>query len=170
MLGRKKVMIVCLLLTYAIIAPVFAYLYFYATEPKYVAAGIILRTYDTPTMQLGFYWDETCTQPVSTFDFGNMTYPNQDTQLYKTIYIRNEGSVWNDIYWNSTLGSVTTQIGECWTRSNDWWGSWIWANNVNGTRIQPNEVLRTGYGVGIPPYATIGTYNWTLTIWGETYY
>jgi hypothetical protein len=166
MLGRRKVMIVSLLLTYAIIVPVFAYLYFYATEPKYVATGIILRTYDTPTMQLGFYWDSVCQQPITSFDFGNITYPNQETVLSKEFYIRNEGSVWIELRENSTLGTVTTSITQYW----GYHDGWYWRLNLNGTRIDAGGVLIVRYHIRIPAYTTVGTFNWTLTVWGETYY
>jgi hypothetical protein len=169
MLGRKKAVIVSLLLAYAIAVPVFAYVYFYRTEATFTA-GIILRTYDTPTMKLGFYWDETCTQNVTSFDFGNITHPNQVTILWKRLFIRNEGTVWNDYYWNSTLSSFTTEIAEYWCY--DYGYDYpLWDRNpTNGTRIQPNQVFRIWYGIMIPAYATIGTYNWTLTVWGENYY
>jgi len=171
MLGRKKVVILSLLLVYAIIVPVFAYIYFYATEPKYVAGGIILRTYDTPTMKLGFYGDEGCTQPIATVDCGNMTHPAQETIIWRRIFIRNEGSVWNDIYWNSTLASVNPQIEECWS---SWYAAspppdWNYSQ-WNGSRRNPGTILSTWYGIKIPAYAAVGTFNWTLTVWGENYY
>jgi len=158
-----------ILLVYTIVVPVFAYMYFYRTEPEPVAAGIVLTVYPTPNMTIGLYWDSACTQPVTTIDYGEMIHPNQERIIWKEIYIRNEGDVWNDIYWNSTLSSVTTEITE-------WWGSkeysdWGWGRlPINGTRIEPGQVRRTIYGIRLPAYATVGTYNWTLTVWGENYY
>ena len=167
MLGRKKAVIISLILAYTIAVPVFAYLYFYRTE-NYIAAGIILRTYDTPTMKLGIYWDAECTQPATTIDYGNMTHPNQYTEIQKTFWIKNEGDNWNDIRWNSTLTSITTEITDLW---NHWeggsWGHWF---PLNGTRLESGQVLQCVYSVFIQAYATVGTYNWTLTVWGENYY
>jgi len=152
-----------MLLVYTIAVPVFAYMYFYRTEPEPVAAGIVLTVYPTPNMTIGLYWDSACTQPVTTIDYGEMIHPNQETVIWKHIYIRNEGNVWNDIYWNSTLGSVTSEITEWWTGRPLYWGSY----SLNGTRIEPGEVRDTAYGIRIPAYATPGTYNWTITVWGE---
>jgi hypothetical protein len=164
---RKKIVIAGLLLAYAIIVPVFAYVYFYRTETA-LAAGIELRTYDTPTMKLGFYSDAGCTQPITTIDYGNMTHPAQETIIWRMIFIRNEGSVWNDIYWNSTLASVNPQIEECWSGTYNLppWNAFRW----NGSRIDPGYVYWTFYGIKIPAYAAVGTFNWTLTVWGENYY
>ena len=67
MLGKKKIVILSLLLVYAIVVPVFAYEYFNRTEPTSVTAGIVVLT---PTLQLKFYWDGGCTQPLTPFDFG----------------------------------------------------------------------------------------------------
>lgn len=172
---KKRVLWFSLLLLYTIAVPVFAYMYFYMTDLTVFGAGVNLEVYPTPTMQLGFYWDEACTQNVTTFDFGNMTHPQATTILWKIIYIRNEGSVWNDIYWNSTLNSATDQITEVWSKTWhwDWWSeTWyiIWDPSFNGTRLQPNQVIKTGYGISIPPYSPAGTFNWTLTVWGENYY
>lgn len=156
-----------MLLAYAIIVPVFAYIYFYRTETAF-AAGIALRTYDTPTMKLGFYWDAACTQNVTSFDFGNITHPAQETILWTAIiWIRNEGSVWNNIYWNSTLASVNTQITESWPHTNCFWNGY---QQLNGTGLNPGDKLWAWYGIMIPAYAAVGTFNWTLTVWGENYY
>lgn len=152
---------------YAIAVPVFAYMYFYRTDNIYVSAGVVLQSYPTPTMQLGFYWDEACTQPIASFDFGQMIHPNQEIPIWKRIYIRNEGDVWHEIHWNSTLSSVTGEI-------NEWWSAYYWfptwGDPLDGIRLDPGVVQSTWYGIKIPAYATVGTYNWTLTVWGEHYY
>jgi hypothetical protein len=167
MIGRRKLILISLVLVYAIAVPVFAYMYFYRTELNYIAAGIVLRTYDTPTMKLGFYWDSGCTQTVTGFDFGNITHPNQQTTLWAYLYVRNEGTVWNDCYWNSTLSSVTSEIAEGWEYMDPWHNF----RPFNGTRIQPGpEVLMLRYGIALPAYATAGTYNWTVAVWGQHYY
>jgi len=166
MLGKKKIVIISLLLAYAIVVPVFAYMYFYRTEPEYVAAGVVLRTYPDPTMQIGLYRDSDCTQPVTAIDYGEMIHPNQVAILWTRIYIKNEGDIWNEIYWNSTLSDATTEIAEWYDKYGSNWGN----IPLNGTRIEPGQVRETWYGIKIPAYATVGTYNWTLTLWGENYY
>ena len=167
---KKKIVLISVLLAYAIVVPVFAYLYFYTSEPKYMATGIILRNYQTPTMKLGFYWDPECTQNVTTFDFGNMTHPNQDLVLWKTIYIRNEGDVWHNICYNSTLlfhYPTTTELANDWTYIVPNWGA---GPDINNTRIEPGAVVLTYYKIFVPHYYSAGTYNWTLTAWGEHWY
>jgi hypothetical protein len=115
-------------------------------------------------MKLGIYSDSGCTQPLTSIDFGNMTHPNQATTLIATFWIRNEGSVWNVIYWNSTLGSVSTEITNTLSNVNYGWYNW------NGSSSSPGQVSQTYYMINIPAYATAGTYNWTLNIWGINYY
>jgi len=145
--------------------PVFAYMYFYRTEPEPVAAGIVLTVYPTPSVAIGLYWDSACTQPATTIDYGETIHPNKETIIHKVIYIRNEGDNWVKIYWNSTLASMSDEIAEWWGLSNYWMSP-----PLNGTRIYPGEVLYTWYGIKIPAYATPGAFNWTLTVWGEHYY
>jgi len=158
-----------MLLVYTVVVPVLAYMYFYTTEPESIAGGIVLTVYPTPNVTIGLYWDSACTQPVTTIDYGEMIHPNKEIIIWKEIYIRNEGDVWVDIYWNSTLSSVTSEITEWWD-GNEYSGwNWGWSP-LNGTRIQPGEVRKTAYGIKIPAYATPGTFNWTLTVWGEHYY
>lgn len=173
MLGKKKVVIVSLLLAYGIVVPVFAYAYFNQTEPTYVTAGIVLQT---PTMKLGFYWDQSCSQPVTNFDFGNLAHPAQPIEMWKHIWIRNEGDVWHALTWNSTLSSVTNEIEERWNYPGYWSGgggvlyeSWD-ATAINGTTLGPGQVAETYYIIRVQAYPTFGTYNWTLTAWGEYYY
>jgi len=142
-----------ILLLVAIAAPVFAYLYSQTQEyAKQIQTGIVVR-YPIPG-QFGVYWDYECTKPVTVIDFGEIPQPRTWIWLYKTIYIRNEQAdkrIW--IYWNSTLRDVTTEISESWVS--------------NGTIIEPNSVYWSSYSLSIPPNTTIGTYNWTLTIWAE---
>jgi hypothetical protein len=163
LLRRKKIIVISVLLAYAIIVPVFAYMYFYKTDSYYIAAGIQLHVYETPTMKLGLYWDSACTQPVTTIDYGNMTHPSHETGILRTIWIRNEGSTWNYIRWNSTLSITTSVITESWYAP----GSTP-LNNTAG--YDPGTVTPTDYRIFIPAYATVGTYNWTLTVCGENYY
>ena len=166
-MNRKKLLLVIgILLAYTIVVPVLAYMYFYTTEPESIAGGIVLTVYPTPNVTIGLYWDSACTQPVTTIDYGEMIHPNQEIIIWKEIYIRNEGDVWVDIYWNSTLSSVTSEITEQW----GWYGYMGEFFPLNGTRIQAGDVIRTVYGIKIPAYATPGTFNWTLTVWGEHYY
>jgi hypothetical protein len=162
MLTKKKVVLISSFLALAIIVPVFVYAYFYRTDLEVIAAGVKLQT---PTMQLGFYLDEACTQPVTTFDFGEMRTPNQAITLYKIIYIRNEGDVMNTLFWNSTIlhYPVTTEIADDWTHIPAWGG----ASSINSTVLDSGTVRQTYYMIHIPAYTTVGIYNWTLTAWGE---
>jgi hypothetical protein len=160
LLRRKKIAIISVLLAYAIIVPVFA-VYLYQTQPKYVTNGV---TFQTPTLVLGLYWNQECTIPATSIDFGSMIQPHYETVLRSNpIYLKNEGDVPILIWWNSTLGSVTSEIPE------DWDLELFWDRTQLGSGIRElsaGQVLATWYMIKIPPYVTIGTYNWTLTIWG----
>jgi hypothetical protein len=171
---KKKVIIASILLAYVIVVPVFAYVYFYSTEAKSIASGVIVQNYTAPTLGLGIYWDQNCTQPVTTIDFGNLTYTNyQQTIWSQPIYIRNEGNVPLTLDWNSTLPSVDPQIGE-------WLGyAWtlgppptppIWGLNAVYGSILSNGTWPIYYGINVPAYPTAGTYNWTIGIWGTYSY
>lgn len=143
------------LLLVAIAVPVFAYVYSQTQEyTKQIPVGIVVRL-PIPA-QFGVYWDYECTKPVTVIDFGEVPQPGTYRSFQKTIYVRNEQSdkpIW--VYWNSTLPEVTTEIWE------------YWYNLWNGTRMEPGEIRWTYYNIEIKPYAALGTYNWTLTIWAE---
>jgi len=169
--GRKmkkvKLIAIVLAMICAGTIPVLAYIYFFETEPTYITSGIVLQSYPTPNMTLGFYWDINCTQPVTNFSFGEMIHPQTTITLWTApIYIRNEGDVWHEIHWNSTLSTVSSEISQWWTYDYHNFGGYA----INGYKIQPGQILETWYGISIPAYATVGTYNWTLTAWGEHYY
>jgi hypothetical protein len=117
-------------------------------------------------MQLGYYWDAYCTQNVTEFDFGAMPYPDQVTTLYQCVYIKNEGNVTDTIYWNSTLSTVSNQIQDEWNWYTPYWNS----NGINGTTLGAGQVLQTWYMIQIPAYANVGTFNWTVNVWGANYY
>lgn len=161
---KKKVILASILLAYVIVVPVFAYMYFYSTEAKSIASGVIVQNYTPPTLGLGIYWDLNCTQPVTTIDFGNLTYTNYvQTPWSQPIYIRNEGNVPLTLDYNSTLHNVSTQISESW----DWIKTF---QNIHGYVLGNGTTLETWYGIGVPAYPTAGTYNWTLGIWGTYSY
>ena len=161
---RNKI-VVAMALAFVVVAivPVFAYMYFWQSEPKQIQSGIILQTHPNVEMQLGIYWDEACTQNVTTIDFGKMVHPNQEILLDKVMWIRNEGNVSHTLYWNSTLSSVTTEIS-------DEWGYTSYMSPINGTTLNPSFAYQTVYRLHVPAYSTVGTYNWTLTVWAEYTY
>jgi len=160
-IGKWKILAVSMTLICGLALPVLAYEYF--RTPNYqFNTGIILQSPASPTLQLGFYWDQACTQSVTTIDFGEMVRPESPTQLTKDVYIRNEGDAWTQILWNSTLSATTTEITEE-------WNVWMMEVPLNTTTIDPTIVLHTYYRITIPAYATAGTYNWTLTVWGDSW-
>jgi hypothetical protein len=77
------------------------------------------------------------------------------------MWIRNEGNVSHTIYWNSTLSSETAEITDEWI---------YYLNPLNGTTIATGAKISTHYKIQIQPYATVGPYNWTLTVWAELEY
>ena len=156
-IGKWKILAVSLALICSLTIPVLAYTIF--RTPLYpLSAGIILRT-----MQLGFYWNVECTQPVTTIDLGEVVQSGSTTYLQKEIFLRNEGSNPTTIFWNSTLNDLATVMTEGWTA----WG--MMPGPLNSTSVSPTEVVYTTYELTIPASTPVGTYNWTLTAWGETY-
>jgi hypothetical protein len=157
--GKWKILAVSLALICSLSVPVLAYTYLYRTPLYPLSTGIVLRG---PTMQLGFYWDSACTLPITTIDFGEAVHQSGATDLMKDIYIRNEGSNPTTIFWNSTLSATTTVITEIWIDVSE---MMPW----NSTTVEPSQVLITSYKISIQASPPVGTYNWTLTVWGETY-
>jgi len=169
-MNKVRILAIALAMICAGTIPVLAYMYFFETEPTYIASGITLQSYPTPNMTLGVYWDENCTQPVTSFDFGEMIHPTGAITLWKVIYIRNEGNVTNRLNFNSTLPfhyPVGTEVADDWTTQS---GAWDQGPNIRNIDVDPDEVLQTFFKVRIPAYATIGAYNWTLAVWGEHTY
>lgn len=160
-IGKWKILAVSMTLICSLAIPVLAYT-IYRTPLYPLSAGIILRG---PTMQLGFYWTGECTDPVTIIDFGEMVVSSSATYFEKSICIRNEGSSPTTIFWNSTLSAVTTAITEEWTR----FSMMPPFPPLNATVVSPGEVLVTTYSITIIASPPVGTYNWTLTVWGETY-
>jgi len=156
-IGKWKILAVSMTLICSLAIPVLAYTV-YRTPLYPLSAGIILRT-----MQLGFYWNVECTQPVTTIDLGEVVQSGSTTYLQKEIFLRNEGSNPTTIFWNSTLNDLATVMTEGWTA----WG--MMPGPLNSTSVSPTEVVYTTYELTIPASTPVGTYNWTLTAWGETY-
>ena len=144
--------VMCTLLTLAIVVPVSTYVNSQIQHAKQIEAGIVVR-YPLEGA-FGVYWDYECTDPVVSIDYGDVPQLSFYTYFYKTIYIRNEQADEEiRIYWNSTLSDVTTEIYDSWFS--------------NGTNLYEEEVQWTDYRITIPSNTAIGTYNWTLTIWAE---
>jgi len=159
-IGKKTVVALIFAFVLATVIPVGAYMYFFQAEPQQIPSGITLQT-PQAEMGLGIYWDSACTQNVTSIDFGKMWHPNELTTLTKEIWIRNEGNVTHTIYWNSTLSSITTETTDSWIIYG------LPGIPLNGTEILVGGKRRTEYRIHIQPYATVGTYNWTLTVWAE---
>jgi hypothetical protein len=160
--GKWKMLAVSMTLICCLALPVLAYTYLWRTPLYPLSAGIILRDPPAPTMALGFWWDSALTQPVTTIDFGEIVFSTGPGPviLEKTIYISNDGSNATTILWNSTLSTTTTPIAEEWTNGPE---------PLNYTVLGYNMYMVTTYRILIQPSPPTGTYNWTLTVWGECY-
>ena len=159
-IGKWKILAVSMTLICCLAVPVLAYTYLWRTPLYPLSAGIILRDPPAPTMQLGFYWDVGCTLPVTTIDFGEIVFSTSPIMLERTIWISNDGSNATTIFWNSTLSATTTTITEEWNTG---------PNPLNSTVLGYWMVMATTYRIWIQPSPPTGTYNWTLTVWGECY-
>jgi hypothetical protein len=162
-IGKWKMLAVSMTLICCLAVPVLAYTYIWRTPLYPLTAGIILRDPPAPTMALGFWWDSALTQPVTTIDFGEIVFSTGPVMLEKTIYISNDGSNATTIFWNSTLSATTTAITEEWVFPGMDPIPW------NGTVLGYWMYTQTTYRIWIQPSPPTGTYNWTLTVWGECY-
>jgi len=158
-IGKMKLILITLGLLSVTTIPILAYMYI--TSQK-IPAGIMI---ESPTVEIGVYWDYACTQPVTRIDFGEIIQPNNNLTLRKTLYIKNKGTVSLWLFWNTTLRSATNEITDHWTVV---YPFYLPLNETYGYyNIDPNEVWNTEYAIVLAKYLTINTYNWTLTIWGE---
>lgn len=156
---KWKWLAVSMTLICSLAVPVLAY-YVYTSTLYHFSTGIVLNG---PTMQIGFYWDLACTQPATYLDFGEMMVSGSVTQLSKNIFIRNEGSHLNTVFWNSTLADTTIVMTEDWYY--DYSGMYML---LNGADVAVSHVLNSTYLITIQASPPAGTYNWTLTVWGES--
>jgi hypothetical protein len=158
-IGKWKILAVSMTLICSLAIPVLAF-YAYRTPGYHLSTGIVLNG---PTMQLGIYWDQACTQPATYIDFGEMLVSPVETTLTKNIFIRNEGTYVHTVFWNSTLPDTTPAITDEWTYYD--YSMYI---ALNVTDVDVNRVLNSTYSIHIQGGPPAGTYNWTLTVWGES--
>lgn len=116
-------------------------------------------TVTTTNPNIRVYWDSACTNPVTSLDFSNV---QQGGFKEFSLWIRNEGGGEVKIYWNSTLGTVTTKI-------HDWWGFGSGRVNFgfdawNGTTIGSGGVTHEYYQILVDGDAPQTTYTWTLNV------
>ncbi|MEM3602371.1 MAG: hypothetical protein QXN87_06845 [Candidatus Bathyarchaeia archaeon] len=102
---------------------------------------------------IGVYWDQSCTNPVSTIDFGS--YNKGDTAS-KTLYIKNKGSTTITLLYTSTLSSVSGgKIVDEWTYS---------GGSVNGVSLAPGQVISSTYTIEISSTCPAQTFNWVISL------
>ena len=112
--------------------------------------------------QFSIYWDEACTNPVTTFDFGQVTISaSYTTKDISPIYIKNEGD-----------GNVEID------GANPDTSMWAWKKdattciivctilNGEGTVLVPGEVRQGKFHVQIKDTTPPGTYNFELPLLG----
>lgn len=156
-IGKLKIIAVLLAVIFTVILPVYAYMY---TTSKQMPTGITILAANP---EIVIYWDSNCTERVTFIDFGEVVQPNyKNYTLTKRLYIKNEGAVNIVIYWNSTLNSVTNNITDKWSRQ-----TFPSLPNWNESLIMSDVYWITDYSIVLlPEYIPVGTYNWTLTVWG----
>lgn len=129
-----------------------------------VVAALSLITWTAPvslvvdSVDLKVYWDQNCTDPVTSIDFGNI---EQDgTHYYAYMYVKNEGLGYVTAYWNSTRPSVTDGI-------QDFWERYPYNTPLNGTALSHGQVFQTRYRIYVGPNVDPGSYSWTLYLRAE---
>jgi hypothetical protein len=129
-----------------------------------LSLGIVLAFYvswsatvtvTTTDPNIKVYWDPSCTNLTTSIPLGNIQRGATKTVL---LYVKNNGGGNINVYWNSSLSSVTDQIIETWNT--------YYSNPCNGTEIGEGGVLETYYTVNILPTAPLQTYSWTLNVGG----
>jgi hypothetical protein len=109
------------------------------------------------SIDLKVYWEQNCTTPVTTIDFGKIYQTSQEYNAW--MFIKNEGLGTVAIRWNSTLHFVTDKIGDWWLRMDN--------SGINGTTIAHNQVLQVRYRIYVYQNVVPGSYSWTLYLGAE---
>lgn len=156
-IGKLRIIAIILALIFTVVLPVYAYMY---TTSQQMPTGI---TIVTANPEIVIYWDSSLQEKVTSIDFGEVIQPSyKNHTLPKRLFIKNEGTVEIIIYWNSTLSSVTNNITDNWSRQTS-----PSLPNWNGSSIKSGVYWITEYSIVLlPEYIPVGTYNWTLTVWG----
>lgn len=111
------------------------------------------------SVDLKVYWEQNCTTPVTTIDFGNIEHVGQSYNIF--MYIKNEGLGTVIVRWNSTLNLVTDKMTDSWVL---WQG---YQPPVNGSYISHNSVVWVCYSVHLDQQVDPGSYSWTLYLGAE---
>lgn len=115
---------------------------------------IIASTGTVKAVNVGVYWNQNCTETVTSIDWG-MLEPGESKNL--TIYLKNEGNTpinlsLNTSNWNPA--EAENYIGLSWTYS--------------GENLQPNQALSATLMLKVAQNVTnITTFNFDIIIIGE---
>jgi len=88
---------------------------------------------------------------VTSINFGTLV-PGQKVSIYLKIKNTHPNATFYNIYWGSTLSTITDKISDLWG------GSWP-------ITLGPGEYALKNYYVTVASDCPIGTYNWTLYLY-----
>ena len=115
---------------------------------------IIASTGTVKTVNVGVYWNQNCTETVTTIDWG-MLEPGESKNI--TIYLKNEGNTpinlsLNTSNWNPA--EAEKYISLAWT--------------ISGENLQPDQALPTTLVLSVKQNITdVTTFNFDIIIMGE---
>jgi hypothetical protein len=115
---------------------------------------IIASTGTVKAVNVGVYWNQNCTETVTTIDWG-MLEPGESRNV--TIYLKNEGNTpinlsLNTSNWNPA--EAENYISLTWT--------------ISGENLQPDQALPTTLIITVEQNVTdITTFNFDIIIMGE---
>lgn len=149
---KEKIIVAALLLIVALVSSLLTWVFLVSSR---VGGPIPVGVTVTAESALGLYWDEACTNEVSSIDFGSVL---PGAEAYVTIWIKNEGSAGVTIVWTSNCSIRTNE------KITDEW--WFQFTNVpiDNSLILVGDKIPTDYHITVASDCPLDTHSWHITI------
>jgi len=107
---------------------------------------------------IGLYWDEECTNPVSSIDFGKLVR-GQSKSI--TLWLKSHSNGKGRISWGSSNFNPSSDgITECWKRTV---GRFRYISNWH-RKMKPEDLWKVRYTIHLAQDIQAGGYSWDLII------
>jgi hypothetical protein len=140
------------------------------------------NTIDNPTIAIGTYLDEACTQPFINNSWGTFESSEYHTRTSKYFYLKNTGNVevkvtfhidglvWNETYYPQEDILEYAYMGYgLWIRLYE--RNTVWApvesQYCTPRTLKPNEIIQLQLMLDILPYAPTGNVNFTMIFYAN---
>ena len=109
-------------------------------------------------IDIGLYWDEECTNPVTFIDFGMLA---KGQSRYVTFWLKSYSTDKGRISWESAnFNPSSNGITECWERKV---GRFRYISNWN-KKMKPGNLWEVNYTVQVAQDIQVDMYSWDLIV------